>query len=91
MRCGTRLISPGDHETRLLEFCGEPMAIESRYGRRLYRGDAHRGFIPGFFEEVVIEDWTYNFGPTRLMRVVRIEGGYVAEITQLGYGFTPSR
>lgn len=90
MRCGTRLIAPGDHESKLLEFCGEPMSVQSRYGHRLYLGDTRRGFVPGFFEEVVVEEWTYNFGPTRLMRVVRIEDGFVAEITRLGYGFTPS-
>jgi len=37
--------------------------------------------------EVIVEEWTYNFGPHRLMRVVRFENGLVAEVTRLGYGY----
>jgi len=37
--------------------------------------------------EVLVEEWTYNFGPHKLMRVVRFENGLVAEITRLGYGY----
>ena len=38
-------------------------------------------------EEVVIEEWTYNLGPHQLIRVVRLENGYVADIKRLGYGY----
>jgi hypothetical protein len=38
--------------------------------------------------EIVIEEWTYNFGPRRLMQLVRFENGFVADMDQLGYGFT---
>ena len=37
--------------------------------------------------EIVVEEWTYHFGPHKLMRVVRFENGLVAEITRLGYGY----
>lgn len=37
--------------------------------------------------EIVVEEWTYNFGPHKLMRVVRFENGLVAEITGLSYGY----
>ena len=37
--------------------------------------------------EVVIEEWTYNLGPHRLMRLVRFEDGLVAEVTGLSYGY----
>jgi hypothetical protein len=36
--------------------------------------------------EVLVETWTYNLGPTKLMQQVRIEGGYVVEVNALGYG-----
>jgi Protein of unknown function (DUF2845) len=39
------------------------------------------------FEEVLVEEWTYNLGPNRLMRVVRFENGIVVEVTRLGYGY----
>lgn len=37
--------------------------------------------------EVLVEEWTYNLGPHRLMRVVRFENGLVAEVTGLSYGY----
>ena len=37
--------------------------------------------------EVSVEEWTYNFGPHRLMRLVRFEDGLVAEVTGLSYGY----
>ena len=37
--------------------------------------------------EVIVEEWTYNFGPHRLMRLVRFENGFVANVDQLGYGY----
>jgi hypothetical protein len=37
--------------------------------------------------EVQVEQWTYNFGPHRLMRVVRFEDGVVAGTSQTGYGY----
>ena len=43
--------------------------------------------IPTLIEEVVIEEWTYNLGPHQLVRVVRLENGFVADITHLGYGY----
>jgi len=89
LRCGQRLISIGDHETKLLRFCGEPLSRESRYASRVYVGDRRHGFLPGVFQEVLVEEWTYNFGPRKLMRLVRLEDGVVTEIRQLGYGFPP--
>lgn len=37
--------------------------------------------------EVKVEEWIYNFGPNRLMQLVRFEDGLVAEIDRLGYGY----
>lgn len=90
LRCGQRLISIGDHEAKLLHYCGEPLSVESRYAQGIYVGDAQHGFVPGLFQNVVVEEWTYNFGPHRLMRIVRIEDGIVTDIRRLGYGFPQS-
>lgn len=38
--------------------------------------------------EVLVEDWTYNFGPHKLIRVVHFENGLVTDIDRLGYGYT---
>lgn len=37
--------------------------------------------------EVLIEEWTYNLGPHKLMRVVRFENGLVTRVDLLGYGY----
>ena len=87
-RCGNRLISVGDHVTKLLQFCGEPASVQSRLTQRTFTADSGRIYtIPGFVEEIVVEDWTYNFGPYQLMRQVRLENGFVADFKSLGYGY----
>lgn len=88
LRCGNRVISHGDHVSKVLRYCGEPVTVESRvvqrsvvaFGSLLYLG--HR-----LVEDVVIEEWTYNFGPRKLMRQVRLENGIVKDVRELGYGF----
>ncbi|HLF10061.1 MAG TPA: DUF2845 domain-containing protein [Gammaproteobacteria bacterium] len=87
-RCGTRVISRGDHASKLLHYCGEPDAVQSRLAQRSLVADSRRIFIPGFVEDVWIEEWTYNLGPNKLMRVVRVENGVVADIRHLGYGYS---
>lgn len=37
--------------------------------------------------EVIVEEWTYNLGPRRLMRLVQFENGLVKDVRQLGYGY----
>jgi hypothetical protein len=86
-RCGTRIIGRGDHVTKLLEFCGEPANVQSRYAQRSLVGNFGRVYVPSYVEEVLIEDWTYNLGPYQLMRTVRLENGVVREIRNLGYGY----
>jgi hypothetical protein len=101
-RCGSRIVTDGDHYSKVRKYCGEPLGIQERV---IYREGRTRPRIsPGLgngvtidrevvyydrsFVEVVVEEWTYNFGPRRLMQLVRFENGFVVEIEQLGYGFT---
>jgi len=85
-RCGTRIITRGDHADKILRFCGEPASVQTRLSQRSYVSHWGRAY-PELIEEVVIEEWTYNLGPHQLVRVVRLENGYVADITHLGYGY----
>jgi hypothetical protein len=34
-----------------------------------------------------VEYWTYNLGPNKLMRRLRLEDGVVTEIETLGHGY----
>ena len=88
IRCGTRIISEGDHVARLLRYCGEPDIAHTRRALRPFYSLTGATYYPGFTEEVWIEEWTYNFGPHKLMRLVTLENGVVIDIKHLGYGFT---
>lgn len=87
LRCQSRLIAEGDAEIEVRKYCGEPTSVRQRYAQRALVDISGRIFYPGFSEEVLIEEWTYNFGPHRLMRTIRLENGIVTEIRHLGYGF----
>ncbi len=86
MHCGTRIVSRGDPAAKLLRFCGQPESVQKHLAHRTFT-TRHGRVLPGFIEEVWIEEWTYNFGPLKLMRLVRVENGVVANIRQLGRGF----
>lgn len=85
-RCGTRIITRGDHAEKILKFCGEPVSVQTRLQTRGYVSELGRVF-PGVVEEIVVEEWTFNLGPHQLMRLVRLENGFVTEIKHLGYGY----
>ena len=89
MSCGSGLVHDGDDQSKVLRLCGEPSRIEKRSilrrpqawigGRMVYVGQDE--------VEVSVETWTYNFGPNKLMRQLKIVGGLVEEIETLGYGY----
>lgn len=91
MRCASKLVRQGDSNVLLRNYCGEPVDIQYRsiLRRPTYQV---RGRIVSFGDELVevpVEIWTYNFGPNKLMRRVRLVDGVVSEIETLGYGFHP--
>lgn len=85
-RCGSRIITRGDHADKILRYCGEPVSVQSRVVQMPYVTE-HWLRYRGSIEEVVVEEWVYNLGPRHLMRAVRLENGFVAEIKSLGYGY----
>lgn len=87
LRCGHKLITKGDLDIEVQHYCGEPVAVSSRYALRTLVSPRGRVLFPDYTAEVLVEEWTYNFGPHRLMRVIRIEDGIVTDIEPLGYGF----
>lgn len=82
LRCGSRVVDRGALDVQVLSRCGEPYWRASR-GEFLVRGEGSP--IERRFERR-IEDWYYNFGPSRLtVRLRFIDGVLEAEET-LGYG-----
>jgi len=90
-RCGTKLVVEGSTRGEVIARCGEPTDVERRsilrrpvlwrYGRPYHLSDD--------LVEVPVETWTYNLGPSKLMRRLRLEDGVVVEIDTLGYGYHP--
>lgn len=66
LRCGSSLVSTGDHAFEVLEKCGEPVS-------RTHLGYRQRGDYWGNHEEVRIDEWIY--GPRHGMYYyLRFEG-----------------
>lgn len=101
-RCGSRLVTEGDPASKVLRFCGEPESVQERVIYRKGLTRPPRGGLRGpggvdrqaevvFYDEsvveVVVEEWTYNRGPHKLMRLVRFENGVVVAVLTLGYGY----
>jgi Protein of unknown function (DUF2845) len=88
-RCGNKLVVYGDSADKVVANCGQPTEKKSYTALRpplVWYGNHPVRVQPGSAIEVLVETWTYNLGPTKLMQQVRIEGGYVVEVTALGYG-----
>lgn len=87
LRCGNDLITRGDHASEVRASCGEPGQIEQRSEWRT-RGvvDRRSGAYVETTEVVDIVEWTYDFGPNRLIRQLRFENGRLVDEDSLGYG-----
>jgi hypothetical protein len=89
-RCGTKIVTEGDTRSEVAAKCGEPtdvVTLQSLFRRPTIWIHGRPHYIGHDFIEVPVENWIYNLGPNKLMRQIRFEGGVVAEIRTLGYGY----
>jgi len=90
LRCDSRLVLEGDYKLQVLQKCGEPDYRESRVEYRLTRLRGSGLNQPGLDQEVqqpvVIDEWTYDFGPHRFMQLLIFENGRLVRIKDLDYG-----
>ncbi len=77
MRCGQRLVTVGASAAEVLSACGEPSFrdVQSVGGSS----------APGVINDA--EQWTYNFGPNKLLQVLHMRFGRLSKIESDGYGF----
>jgi hypothetical protein len=80
--CGDRIISVGETKADVLAKCGEPFTKTSH--QEALRQELDRSTSRTVF--VTVEEWTYNFGPDRFMRVITLRNGKVTDIRTAGYG-----
>jgi deoxyribodipyrimidine photolyase len=97
LRCGPYIISSGDTQSEVLQKCGQPSNIETWEEERIRR-DFYRNIPVQSPEElsqepllvkehIKIEEWEYNFGPTRFIYCLRFENGKLRSITSGDYGY----
>ena len=97
LRCGHRLVKEGMYESQVVELCGEPVGkrylgyVLRPYILKLPAGGlgshSTRQAYSGVHEELLVTELVFNFGPRKLMRILRFEGGYLTSIRTAGYGY----
>ncbi len=87
MRCGSRIVKDGDSIEKVLETCGEPAQRQRTWIERQprYELGGQEYSFPGT-DEVPVDTWLYDFGPSKLMQRVRFIDGKVDSIVTLGKG-----
>lgn len=92
-RCGSRIVQEGMHESEVVRLCGEPVSTAHlgyviravHYGGSLTRRhDRNYGY---YRQEIPVTEMIFNFGPRKLMRKLRFEGGVLRSIRTMGYGY----
>ena len=87
MRCGSQLVGEGDSIDEVLALCGEPAQRTRTWIARQPRFEFGGREVPfPGREDVPVDVWTYDFGPSRLMRRVRFVAGKVESIDSLEHG-----
>ena len=89
LRCGSNLVADGASKTDVLLKCGEPSAKESRTESdavKQRQGEKNDSTTTERVVQKTIEEWTYNFGPNRLIQVAVFENGRLVDVRSGGYG-----
>ena len=96
LRCGSRIVQEGMLDTEIVELCGEPHSqrqlgfvlrpyiIQRPTGIGGLRST--RRSYGGYHQELAVTEMLFNFGPRKLMRLMRFEGGRLTNIETAGYG-----
>lgn len=79
LRCGSRIVSTEDSTAAVKAVCGEPALRDVLPQVDPETGDRYDD----------VEVWTYNFGSSQLLRLLRFRNGRLIEIETEGYGFRP--
>jgi Protein of unknown function (DUF2845) len=99
-RCKNKLVKDGMHEQQVIAACGKPttarhlgytiQAYNIGWRSRYPGGLSTERTYPGYGnlqQQVVITEYTYNFGPRKFMQRLIFEGGVLVTIETIGYGY----
>ncbi|HWR73691.1 MAG TPA: DUF2845 domain-containing protein [Nitrospirota bacterium] len=85
--CGGRIVSPGDTKLEVVTKCGEPAWKDTHEEQTMERLDE----TTKRKTTVIVDEWTYNFGPQSFLRILEFRNGKLADIRTGGYGYTDAR
>lgn len=103
MQCNGRIVSQGDTLYQVRSLCGEPddaqHRIETRTVRQRVRVACGRERDPNAqcdttverSTDVVIDEWTYDFGRQKFIRFLTFVDGRLAHVQTGGYGTRDDR
>jgi hypothetical protein len=96
LRCENKLVQTGDSTYDVKSLCGPPDDVQQRTeARRVARAierpcttdpSGRCAFVIEDVVQVVIDEWTYDFGPQRFLQFLTFEGGKLLSIKSGGYG-----
>lgn len=94
-RCKGKIIKLGDSKNRVIRYCGEPdIAYDIGYitsGRSRSRVRVRRGSatVKTKYQDVTFnaEEWEYNFGTHKFIKVLTFMGGKLITIRNGDYGY----
>lgn len=81
-RCGDRIVSIGDSKAEVVLRCGEPASKDGRTEEIIEKSDIDRKHRT----RISIEEWTYNFGPDKFIRIYQFKNGKLVDIRTGDYG-----
>lgn len=85
--CGNALIDRGDTTIEVRHACGPPDSVQS-WDEVENVSHWRYGYLWHSLETVHVEQWIYNFGPYRFIRILRFENGILKRIKSGDYGFS---
>lgn len=80
--CSEQLVSIGDSKTDVLAKCGEPSLTNAHVEEFRERLDDTTRTV-----SVNVEEWTYNLGPTRFVRILTFRNSKLTDIKTGNYGY----
>jgi len=96
MRCGNQLVSTGATLYEVKSICGEPDDKQHRVETKTLKqresvpcegtNDARCSGSVSSTIEIVIDEWTFDFGSNQFIETLRFENGRLVSIQHGGYG-----
>jgi hypothetical protein len=90
LRCDNKIVSEGASQLEALKKCGEPANKQSRVVYATNKSKAKSRTAEESVEvtsTITIEEWTYNFGPNRLLQTAVFQNGRLVEVQSGTYGY----